>query len=246
MDPLSITLACVTLIGVVSKVSTSLTTLSRDFRDAPSELKATALGLSSVQAVLVNLTQQTSGPGGFALLSDLEQHIINIIKHCSVVIADIETCLQKHMQSRRGVSGYWLLGGGKDELARHRSSLEAHKSAIQIALQMLAVNSLRNIARDTAPIPQIQDDTRRIFIEFKQLRAQIPADEAQNGVSKALSATLDDMTSKVGAVRAHGNKNSPALRATIVRWYIAHLVIIVSYCGCQLRRFGNRACLPWI
>ncbi|KAH4415989.1 hypothetical protein HBH92_066770 [Parastagonospora nodorum] len=208
MDPLSITLACVTLIGVVSKVSTSLRTLSRDFRDAPSELKATDLELSSVQAVLVNLTQQTSGPGGVALLSDLEQHVINIIKHCSVVVADIETCLQKHMQSRRGVSGYWLLGGGKDELARHRSSLEAHKSALQITLQMLAVNSLRNIVRNTAPIPQIQDDMRRFFKELEQLRARIPTDEAQNGISKALSATLDDMASQFGAVRAHGDKNN--------------------------------------
>ncbi|KAH4105309.1 hypothetical protein HBI24_048000 [Parastagonospora nodorum] len=40
--------------------------------------------------------------------------------------------------------------------------------------------------------------------------------------------------------------NSPALSATVVRWYVARIMIIVSYCGCQLRRFGNRACLPWI
>lgn len=81
MDPLSIALACVTLVGVISKVSRSPTTLSRDLRDAPSELKATALELSSVSAVLVHLSQQTSGPEGIALLSDLEQQILSIIRN---------------------------------------------------------------------------------------------------------------------------------------------------------------------
>ena len=208
MDPLSITLACVTLVGVVSKVSTSLTTLSRDFRDAPSEIKATALELSSVRAVLVNLTEQISRPGGTALSSDLAQDMGSIIKNCSVVVSDIEECLSKHLKPRRGVSDYWLLGGGKDELARYQSRLEAHKSALQIALQILAVNSLQNISRDTAQIPQIKDDMKRILKELKQLRARVPADEAVHGVSKALSETLDDMARQVGHVPAHCSKST--------------------------------------
>lgn len=193
MDPLSITLACITLIGTISKVSTTLTTFVRDFRDAPTELNAVSLELQSVYLVLQNLKRDTVGPTTNSTLpSDLKQQILVIIKNCGRVVRDIESCLKKHRQSRRGIGGYWLLGGGKDDMAKYRSSLEAHKSAIGIAVQVVNVSISRDIKKDTGHIPQI-------LKELRMLRARLP-DEDRDQRTGRLRTALDDITSHAGSV----------------------------------------------
>jgi hypothetical protein len=102
MDPLSITLACIALIGTITKVSSAVTTFARDCTDVPSELDAVTLELRSVKLVLEDLARNTLGPDKSTLPSNLEQQIIEIVKNCGRVIIDIENCLKKHRKSREG------------------------------------------------------------------------------------------------------------------------------------------------
>jgi hypothetical protein len=176
MDPLSITLACIALIGTVAKVSSSVTTFAGDFKNVPKELDAVTLELYSLKVVLKDLARDTVGSDVSPLPTNLKKQILDIIENCDQVIGDIDVCLENHRQSRRGISIYWGFGG-KDEIAKHRSSLEAHKSALGLALQVVSLGISRDIQNDTKHIPSVKSDTRRILKELERLRAGLPEDE---------------------------------------------------------------------
>ncbi|KAF1937646.1 hypothetical protein EJ02DRAFT_49134 [Clathrospora elynae] len=186
MDPLSVTVSCVALVTAASKVSYSLTNFTREWRDASGDLGAISRELLSFQVVLENLIKDTVGSKESALPPNLRLQIIGILMNCNRVVDDIEASLNRHAQSRLGKGGYWTFGG-KDEMAKHRSSLEAHKSALEIALEMVAIS----ITRD------IKSDTTRILEEIERLRKRLPLDHVQTdraSPTRRLKKYLDDMS----------------------------------------------------
>ncbi|KAF7446832.1 FHA domain containing protein [Pyrenophora tritici-repentis] len=167
MDPLSITVSCVTLVTAVSKVTYSLTGFIREWRDASLDLKVISQELFSMQIVIGNL-RNTFVTKESTLPSNLREQILGILKSCIQVVSGIEASLTKHAKSRLGKGGYWTLGGGKEDMAKHRSSLEAHKSALEITLELVSIT----ISRD------IKKDTTQILKEMAKLRRQLPIDQS--------------------------------------------------------------------
>ncbi|KAE8854445.1 hypothetical protein PTNB29_09801 [Pyrenophora teres f. teres] len=168
MDPLSITVSCVTLVTAVSRVTYSLTGFIREWRDASSDLRIISQELSSMQIVIGNL-RNTFATKESTLPPNLKEQILGILKSCLQVVGGIEASLLKHANSRLGKGGYWALGGGKEDMAKYRSSLEAHKSALEITLELVSIT----ISRD------IKKDTTQILKEMAKLRQRLPIAQAQ-------------------------------------------------------------------
>jgi hypothetical protein len=138
MDPLSITTACVGLVTTIAKVSITVNGFVREVRDARGDLDAVSRELLSLKTVLELLSDdaETSTGGGFP--QSLIKQISGILKNCHGVLGQIESSLQNHSGAgvKKGVK--WSLSG-RDDMNKLRSSLEAHKSALDIALDMVAL-----------------------------------------------------------------------------------------------------------
>jgi hypothetical protein len=139
MDPLSISASCVGLVATIAKTSTALTCFVRDVRDARRDLDAVSRELSSLKTVLELLAEDTVDEKAQSLPAGLQAQITGILTNCNGVVIEIEDGLSKHEKSKLGRAGYWTMGGGKGDMSKLRSSLEAHKSALEIALDMLAM-----------------------------------------------------------------------------------------------------------
>ncbi|RMZ67414.1 wd40 yvtn repeat-like-containing domain [Pyrenophora seminiperda CCB06] len=184
MDPLSITVSCVTLVTAVSRVTYSLTGFIREWRDASADLEAISQELMSMQMVIWNLrnilvTEESTLP------PKLREQILGILHSCNQVVVAIEASMTSHAHSRLGKGGYWTLGGGKENMAKHRSSLEVHKSALEITLELVSIS----ISRD------IKNDTTKILEEMVNLGRRLPIDQARSRRSspdRMLKKELDD------------------------------------------------------
>ena len=133
MDPLSITVSCVTLISTITRASYSLTSLIREWRDASGDLKAVVQELVCIQTIIENLMSHTITPKECSVPPSLQHQISGILKSCNQVVGEIRVSITKHTKSRLGKSSYWTFSGGREDIAKHRSTLEVHKSALGIA-----------------------------------------------------------------------------------------------------------------
>jgi hypothetical protein len=138
MDPLSITTACVGLVTTISKVSITVNGFVREVRDARGDLDAVSRELLSLKTVLELLSDDAEGSKGGGFPQSLIKQISGILKNCHGVLEQIESSLRKHSGGgvKKGVK--WSLSG-RDDMNKLRSSLEAHKSALDIALDMVAL-----------------------------------------------------------------------------------------------------------
>jgi hypothetical protein len=117
MDPLSITATCFGLIGTIGKTSLAITGFVHDVRSARSDLDSVSRELQSLKTLLELLVDDASNPtnGTFP-----------------------EKTLEKHEGNKLSKNTMWVMGG-KDDVAKLRSSLEAHKSALEIAFDMVTM-----------------------------------------------------------------------------------------------------------
>jgi hypothetical protein len=138
MDPLSIATGCASLIGTITKASISINGFVRDMRSARTELDGISRELLSLKTVLELLEQDATDSTAASFPETLRKQITGIITNCSGVIRDIEDVLEKHQESRVDKAAKWALSG-KSDANKLKSSLEAHKSALEIALDMLAL-----------------------------------------------------------------------------------------------------------
>ena len=142
MDPLSIATGCLSLVGTITKVSLTLSAFVRTARDARNDLDSVSRELLSLRTVLELLaedTKSTSNP----VPQNLEKQISGIVGNCDAAVQDIERSLQKH-ETKKMASINWAWSG-REEMARLRSTLEAHKSALELALDMVALYFLCHI-----------------------------------------------------------------------------------------------------
>jgi hypothetical protein len=116
--------------------------------------------------VTVSLAKDNVGSKVSAEPPNLKLQIFGISKNCNRVVGKVEASLKQHVRSRLGIGGYWTLGGGRDDIAKHRSSLDAYKSALEIALGMVTIS----IARDN------KSDRTHILEEIERLRKRLHVD----------------------------------------------------------------------
>ncbi|KAF2677102.1 hypothetical protein K458DRAFT_410002 [Lentithecium fluviatile CBS 122367] len=214
MDPISISASCVGLAATIAKTSTAVTCFVRDVRDARRDLDGVSRELSSLKNVLDLLAEDTINEKDQTFPANLKAQIAGILTNCNDVVVDIEDGLSKHEKSKLGRSGYWTMGGGKGEMAKLRSTLEAHKSALEIALEMLSITITRDIKKDTTTTLKdtaaIKDDTALILEEIARLQSRLPADDSSEGKSNlVLQRYLDSLTTYAESVCDTSNDDRP-------------------------------------
>lgn len=138
MDPLTIAVGCVSLVATISKLSEVISTFIRDVRTSRSELDAVSRELLSLKTVLELLEEDTSEDVSGSFPETLRLQIIGIVSNCDTVVAEIESVLMSHVGNRIDKSAKWVLAG-KGDVNKLRLSLEAHKSALEIALDMVTL-----------------------------------------------------------------------------------------------------------
>lgn len=180
----------------------------REIRGARSDLDAVSRELHSLTTVLEMLAHDAGDTARSAFPPSLAHQVTGIVKNCGGVVSQIEASLEKHggesTRLKKGVQWSW---GGKSDMEQLRSSLEAHKSALDIALQMVEMSIMRDIKAntqeirdDTAEIPGIKEDTTQILAEIAQLQAKLPKNvelqvlEGHGSSGFMLQRYLDNLT----------------------------------------------------
>ncbi|KAF7536814.1 hypothetical protein G7054_g4232 [Neopestalotiopsis clavispora] len=203
IDPLSITTSCLALIGVVAKTSIAITAFIRDCREARGDLISVNRELSELKIVLELLQEDTAGHDGELLLSEsLQTQILSIIHNCGDVSARVEQVLTDLRGSRIGAIK-WVLDR-KKEVASLKQSLEAHRSALSLALEMvnMRVDSIQacSVKEDTGVIREevgeIKQDTAQILDEIERLKERLPLSDRDY----VIQAYLDSLTTYAATV----------------------------------------------
>lgn len=195
MDPLSITVSCLTLIGVASKTSLAVTTFIRGCRDARSDLMSISGELTQLQLVLELLKDDTDVTGDRIIPSLCRP------RSCpsSPTAPTSSTSLNKVLQNYATKTGpaKWTTYG-KTEVDGLRMSLEAHRGSLSLVLELVSVSLSKAIKEDTAAtrsdVRDIKQDTSHIphiMAELSELRAVVAA----GGHNYVLEQCLDSLTS---------------------------------------------------
>lgn len=185
MDPLSVTASCVALASTITKCSYALSVFVRDVRDAHGDLARISAELVSLGGILQLLREDTSRMSRDSLPPRLLAQLNSVLDKCNGVIGEIETLIERHRTYRFGASTYWALGGGKDDMAKLRSNLDAHQSALKMGCDVIHFSFMRDIQQDsriireqTSEIPAIRNDTEQIYeivTEIARLRRRLGA-----------------------------------------------------------------------
>ncbi|KAH7174067.1 P-loop containing nucleoside triphosphate hydrolase protein [Fusarium flagelliforme] len=202
MDPLSITMACIGLLGTVTKTTLAVTNFTRECRDARSDLASINGELAQLELVLELLRDDTAVSDNTILPESLQAQILSIIHNCSAVVSKINIVLDKH-SGEVGVLKWATFG--KNEVIGLRMSLEAHRGSLNLALELVSISLSKAIKSDTTAIRtdvhDIKQDTSQItqiMDELTRLRAIVAGGEIPsetNGQNYILQQYLDDLTS---------------------------------------------------
>ncbi|KAJ8123698.1 hypothetical protein ONZ43_g412 [Nemania bipapillata] len=179
-----ITAECSALDGRIAKLLTTLTTFVRHVREARSDVDAVSRELYSLQTVLVLLKEDAA-----LFPPELAQHTPAIIEHCSCVIDRLDEsllALDSPELSKQEKRTRWL-GVGRTEAAAFRTTLEAHKTAIGLALDLVGATTIRDLTSDIKPEKrttmqrykvdgEVMTDISRILIQMGQLRVRLPGE----------------------------------------------------------------------
>ncbi|KAF8854795.1 hypothetical protein BDZ45DRAFT_26993 [Acephala macrosclerotiorum] len=148
MDPLSITATCVGLISTITKTSLVVIGFVKDVRAARSDLDGVSRELLSLKMVLELLADDITDSTNKSFPQTLQKQIAGIVTNCTGVVIDIEQTLKKHEGGKLNKAAQWV-AFGKSDVVKLQSSLEAHKSALEIALDMVTLTTAKEIKADT-------------------------------------------------------------------------------------------------
>lgn len=134
MDPLSIIAGCVALTGTALTVSDHVRSFARRYSSASSDLDAVLQELQSLQQIVDALKIDLTRERGNNLPDSLKKQLLDIIGNCCDVLQELDNFLIRQAGSRAGEALRWSMTG-KADLKKLQRSLEAHQSALAIALQ---------------------------------------------------------------------------------------------------------------
>lgn len=136
MDPLSITLASVTLIDAIAKVSKTGTSFLVDVRNAKSDIEAVIGESDSIKVVITLIANEFQQRSVDHVPKPLHEKIVGIIDNCVNLVADIDKSLAGYGSTSAQKCIKWATSG-KREIAKARAGLGAHRVALELALEML-------------------------------------------------------------------------------------------------------------
>lgn len=204
MDPLSISTACVSLKATLGRILPQIESFKSDVCDAHRDMDAVSRELHSLSLSLENLRDDSAKinyPQGS------HRTLITVLGNCDHVTKEIEALLNKMASSNLGRRVQWTIYG-RDDMNKLRSRLEAHKSAIDIALDVVSIQLIsaakddtRDIKENTAQIPEIRQDTADLLRQLASLRLQtVELERHDGGQGIILQKFLDESTSYAEAV----------------------------------------------
>ena len=135
MDPLSLILACTTLISAIGKTSNLITSFVRRCRSSHHDLDNISRELTSLESVLGLLKDDIANTNGRAIPERLQEVIATIIANCSRVLEELGELLQ--MRNRRVEEAVWWAMTGAYDAAKLRSSLDNYGRSLNLALELL-------------------------------------------------------------------------------------------------------------
>ncbi|RSM03725.1 hypothetical protein CDV31_010344 [Fusarium ambrosium] len=195
MDPLSIAAGCAGLISTIGTLSLSIHGFVRTCREARKDLDKVSRELQSLQSVL-GLIEDDATNEEKPFPPVIGQHVLNIISNCNSVILEIEACIAQYGQKQLKARVTWALGGQGD-VEKLRTNLEAHKSSLELALDMHSLTIVKDIKADTTEIrndtTSIKENTEQILQEIVRLQAQLPKDVTTPN-DYVLQRFLEEMT----------------------------------------------------
>jgi len=208
MDPLSISATCIGLASTIARTSLVVIGFVKDVRAARADLDAVSRELLSLKTVLELLADDVNDSTTQSIPQTLQKQIAGIVTNCTGVVVDIEQTLKKHEGGKLNKAAKWV-ACGKNDVTKLRSSLEAHKSALETALDMVTLTLAREIKadtqeilndtsaikEDTAQISAIREDTSHILAEIARLQEKLPRDGNQRNAGFMLERYLDNLTS---------------------------------------------------
>ena len=201
MEPLSIATACLSLVGGTISLSKHIHQFAISTKDARKDMDAFSRELASLQLCIDSLQHEETVsrfPDG------LKRSLGVIIRNCNDIVNQMNALLTKLSSGNLGRRVQWSFSS-REEAERLRNNLEAHKSAIEIALSISAVAVGTNIQAETAAIkedtsllPIISQDTAQIGelrTEITALRFQImqlaqPETQEQNPLERFLDESI--------------------------------------------------------
>ena len=136
MDPFTVSTACVGLLAAVARLSTQIAQFVSGVREARRDMDSVSRELSSLALCLETLRDDSTKiqyPDG------LRQTLVVVLGNCDTVTQQMHTLLEKMSSKNLGRRAQWV-ATGRDDMNRLRSSLEAYKSALDIALEVTAMS----------------------------------------------------------------------------------------------------------
>jgi chromosome segregation ATPase len=132
---LAVIVACSSLASSIVTLSKQITTFVSDFRDARKDMDAVSRELSSLSLCLEGLRDDSSK---IQLPESLQRNLVGVLRNCDDVTKEMREFLRKLSSENFGRRVQWSVIA-RDEMNKLRSRLEAHKSAIDIALDMISM-----------------------------------------------------------------------------------------------------------
>jgi chromosome segregation ATPase len=135
---LAITVASASLISGIVTLSKQVTTFVSDVRAARKDMEAVSGELSSLTLCLEALRNDSLN---IKFSESLQQNLVGVLRNCDDVIKEMQDLLKKLSSESLGRRMEWSMLA-RDEMNKLRSRLEAHKSAIDIALDLISMYAI--------------------------------------------------------------------------------------------------------
>lgn len=134
MDPFSVTTGCIGLLAAVTQLSVQITTFVSSVKHAHRDMDAVLRELTSLSLCLKMLRDNSRNityPDGF------RDNLTGVLGDCNSVTNEMKATLRKLSSANLGRLQWTFKEKG--EMDRLRSSLESHKSTLEIALEMTSL-----------------------------------------------------------------------------------------------------------
>lgn len=188
MESLSITPDCITLSNAIITTNTILNGFVREVREARSDVDGVSRELHSLQSVL-DLLNEDAG----LFPPELAERIPAVLEHCSRLVNELDTSissLNSNELSRQDKRSQWL-AIGRQEVATFRTTLEAHKAVLGLALDLAGATTIRDVTSGVEPNRRntierhqnsaaVMEDVSRVLVEMNQLRMRLPGEFEKN------------------------------------------------------------------
>ncbi|KAK8051029.1 hypothetical protein PG993_002414 [Apiospora rasikravindrae] len=194
MDCFTITTDCIELGNTISRTTLVLNEFVREVREARSDLDAVSRELHSLQGVLNLLKDDAPN-----LPSKIAAQTPAILQQCNVIVDELDTsllALDSPELSRPEKRTRWI-SEGKPHIADLRDALEAHRTTVGLALDLVGATCGRNLHdnpdggyfEDLDNVRQqteVRGEAIRIIEEMGQLQFRLPEEFESDGTEQNL------------------------------------------------------------